>query len=72
MVEASGSDEDEVHTDVEILVINNMKEGMERWMLDMEQMNRRGRGKNFGMCTPISIWLMKLKFWLMELKAIRV
>jgi hypothetical protein len=35
MVEVGGSDEDEVHTYVEILVINNMKEGMERWMLDM-------------------------------------
>jgi hypothetical protein len=28
-VEASGSDEDEVHTD-KILITNNMKEGMER------------------------------------------
>jgi hypothetical protein len=30
MVETCGSDEDEVYTYVEILVTNNMKEGMER------------------------------------------
>jgi hypothetical protein len=30
MVEAGGSDEDEVHTNVRILVTDNMKEGMER------------------------------------------
>jgi hypothetical protein len=30
MVEMSGNDEDEVHTNVRILVIDNMKEGMER------------------------------------------
>jgi hypothetical protein len=72
MVEVGGNDEDEVHTNVEILVIDNMKEGMERWMLDMEQMSRIGGGKNSKMCAPIGKWLMKLKFWLMKLKAIRV
>jgi hypothetical protein len=30
MVEVGGSDEDEVHIDVEIFVIDNMKEGMEK------------------------------------------
>jgi hypothetical protein len=30
MVDVGGSDEDEIHIDVEILVIDNMKEGMER------------------------------------------
>jgi hypothetical protein len=41
-------------------------------MLDMEQMNKRGGGKNSGMCSPVGRWLMKLKLWLMKLRAIRV
>jgi hypothetical protein len=60
MVDVGGSDEDEVHTYVEILIIDNMK-AWRGQMLDMEQMNKRRGGKNSGMCAPIDRWLMKLR-----------
>jgi hypothetical protein len=48
MVDASGNVEDEVHIDAEILVNNNMKEGMERTNVRHGTNEQKRRRQEFG------------------------
>jgi hypothetical protein len=47
MVEVGGNDEDEVHTDVEIFITDNMKEGMERMDARRGENEQKTRRREF-------------------------